>query len=94
MIKLVCNGFLRQAHFFIRSQGYCWLENVRGHFAENAPLESLSPILCYKIGPLFQNEGAILKIKGQFCPWPLPKLSLRRLFDTVVKPLTLYIGGH
>ena len=61
----------------IARQGYCWLENVRGHVAENAPLESLSPIsLQYKTGPLFQNEGAILRIKGQFCPWPLPKLSL------------------
>ena len=58
-------------------QGYCWLENVRGHFTENTQLETLSPIfLHYKTGPLFQNEGAILKINGQFCPWPLPKLSL------------------
>ena len=58
-------------------QGYCWLENVRGHFVEKAKLESLLPIsLHYKTGPLFQNEGAILKIKGQICPWPLPKLSL------------------
>ena len=59
------------------TQGYCWLENVRGHFAENSQPESLSPIsLHYKISPLFQNEGAILIIKGQFCPWPLPNLSL------------------
>ena len=58
-------------------QGYCWLENERGHFTKNARLESLLPIyLHYKTGPLFQKEGAILKIKGQFCPWPLPKLSL------------------
>ena len=58
-------------------QGYGWLENVRGHFVENAQLESLSPIsLHYKKGLLFQNEGAIWKIKGQFCPWPLPKISL------------------
>ena len=46
---------------------------------ENVQLESLSPIsLHYKTGPLCQNEGAILKIKGRFCPWPLPKLSLLR----------------
>ena len=44
---------------------------------EKAKLESLSPIsLHYKTGPLFQNEEAILKIKGQICPGPLPKLSL------------------
>ena len=60
-------------------EGYFWLENVRGHFAEDARLESLSPIsLHYKTGPSFQNDGAILKINGQFCPWPLPKLSLER----------------
>ena len=65
---------MRQLHV----QGYCWLENVRGHFADIAQLESLSPIsVHYKTSPLFQNEGAILKIKGQFCPWPLPKLSLQ-----------------
>ena len=52
-------------------QGYCRLENVRGHFVENTQLESLSPIsLHYKTHQLFQNEGANLKIKGQFCPWP------------------------
>ena len=45
---------------------------------EKAQLESLLPIsLHYKTGPLFQNEGAILIIKGQFCPWPLPNLSLK-----------------
>ena len=61
-----------------QGHGYCWLEDVRGHFVETAQLESLLPIsLHYKTGPLFQNEGAILKIKGQFCPWPLPKLSLQ-----------------
>ena len=61
----------------IHHQGYCWLENVRGHFVENTQLESLSPSsLHYKTNPLFQNEWAILKIKGQFCPWPLLKLSL------------------
>ena len=64
--------------FYILPQGYCWFENVRGHFAENAPLKSLSRIfLHYTTGPLFQNEGFISKIKGQFCPWPLPKLSLQ-----------------
>ena len=58
-------------------QGYCWLENERGHFTKNARLESLLPVyLHYKTSPLFQKEGAILKIKGQFFPWPLPKLSL------------------
>ena len=46
-------------------QGYCWLENERGHFTEKVQLESLLPIsLHYKTGPLFQNEGAILKIIG------------------------------
>ena len=28
----------------LKSQGYCWLENVRDHFVENSQLESLSPI--------------------------------------------------
>ena len=46
---------------------------------QNAQLESLSPISLHyycTTGPLLQNEGAILKIKGQFCQWSLPKLSL------------------
>ena len=61
----------------IISQRYRWLENVRGHFTENTRLEPSSPIsLHYKNGPLFQNEGTILKSKGQFRPRPLPKLSL------------------
>ena len=72
-------AFLKSIHLFIPEQEYCWLENVKGHFVENVLLESLSPIsLHYKTGPLFQNEGAILKIKGHICPWPLPKLSLLR----------------
>ena len=63
--------------YILPHQGYCWLGNVRGHFAVSPQLESLSPIsLHYKTGPFAQNEGAILNIKGQFCPWPLPKLSL------------------
>ena len=62
----------------LQRQGYCWLENLRGHFAENAQLhvQSLSPIS-------LQNEEAILKIKGQFCPWPLPKLPLQRTSKVV-----------
>ena len=63
----------------VKYQGYCWLENVRGHFVENVQVESLSPIsLHYKTGPLFQNKGAILE-KGDFAHGPLPKLSLKYL---------------
>ena len=58
-------------------QGYCWLKIRKGHCQKNSHQETLPPIsLHYKVGPYLQNEGAILKIKGQFCPRPLPKLSL------------------
>ena len=42
--------------------GYCWLENVWGHFTENAQLESVAPIsLQHKCGPLFQSEGTVFR---------------------------------
>ena len=61
-------------------QEYCWPNNGRGHFEKIYHVETLSPIsLHYKNGPCFPNEGAIFTIKGHFCPWPLPKLSLEQL---------------
>ena len=55
-------------------QGYCWLENERGHFTKNARLESLLPIyLHYKTGvPVYLTPWTAYPPGGKLTAVGLP----------------------
>ena len=63
-------------------QAYCWLTDNKSHIHRNMrKLDPLSnSLLHHKKVPCFPKEGVMMKIDGQFCPWPLPNIFVDHAF--------------